>query len=304
MRTLALWLLASQSSLAAQSFQNFGPFMLASDGAGEFASRRFDIDVETSGLLELRYRAPHEHCASLRVHVFVDGREVAVTSPVAPDETTNYLDLGPVHSGDHRVSLQGEGIAGGCNTGRVTAWGGAGTIWTSSGDPSSEASRLPDLVLFERETVNFAGGYHHAGLVLSADARLYTYELPQARLDALPTVSDEGIAKRHWLAAKLDFQRRQVGSVPVAELEHALALARSLAQTSTYPMSRRAGAVDGEVSIDTVYLRDSGESYRRIVLAVRGEEEADLMLPQAAELRVWLDRVMSALVQARGVQEH
>lgn len=167
-------LLAATSSVGAQLFQDFGPFMLDSDGKGELTSSSFDVPITTTGLLELRYQAPSVHCGSLKLHAYVDRREVAISAPVAPNQRTDYLSLGPVQPGSHLVSVRAEGLVGGCNTGRVTSWGGKGTIWTST---SQSPASNPDLgdVVFDKEGANAAWGYHFDGLFIDSKGRLFSF---------------------------------------------------------------------------------------------------------------------------------
>ncbi len=84
--------------------------------------------------LNLQYTVPSTHCASIRVHAFVDSTEVAVSpylghygslpSHSLPKSAT--LSLGNVTAGSHTISLQGEvdGLdCGGGNRG-LASWGG------------------------------------------------------------------------------------------------------------------------------------------------------------------------------------
>jgi hypothetical protein len=112
-------------------FENYGPFSVASDGTGQLSSGMYTIVVRTTGLLQVNYSAPREHCSSLRMHFLVDGLPKATSDVVAPGRSSGYVELGPVEAGEHQLSLQAEGVPGGCNAGFLTSWGGSAMVYTS-----------------------------------------------------------------------------------------------------------------------------------------------------------------------------
>jgi hypothetical protein len=285
-------LLTSLPGNGAEQFQTFAPFMLHSDGAGELASSRYEFTVETSGRLEVRYEAPREHCASLRLHLFVDNHKAADTAPIAPGQQTNYVNLGPVSAGSHRVSLQAEGIQGGCNAGRVTAWGGVVAVWSSVPDSANNPQAL-DLgdVVFEVESINFAWGYQQSGRYITANGDIFSFHIPVQRLNLLPGASDDGLYPAEALAARFESQRQALGTAPRPALEHAKLLARELVKLPHGDTPLRAAANDAGETTYVVYVaNEAKDRYRRIVLTERGDYEWDHPAPQAIELRRWLEQ--------------
>jgi hypothetical protein len=288
----ALTLVAPTRGLCGQQYQTFAPFMLRSDGTGEFASSRYEFAVETSGTLEVRYGAPREHCASLRLHLFVDNHKAADTAPIAPGQQTEYINLGPVPPGKHSVSLQAEGIEGGCNTGRVTAWGGTVTVWTSvqGSVTTTPAATLGDIV-FEVESTNYAWGYLHSGRYITANGDVVGFRIPADRAHLLPGASADGLYSAEALAAKFENQCRALWTLPPASIEHAKTLALALAHLPPGEMTRHEKLYDAGETVYVVYVATGAKDrYRRIVLAERGDYESDNAAPQAAELRHWLDQ--------------
>ena len=112
-------------------FQNYGPFSVASDGTGQLSSAMYTVIVRTTGVLQVNYSAPREHCSSLRMHFLVDGVPKAISDVVAPGHSTGYVELGPVEAGEYQLGLQAEGIPGGCNVGFLSSWGGNAMVYTS-----------------------------------------------------------------------------------------------------------------------------------------------------------------------------
>lgn len=280
------------AGICAGQVQTFAPFMMPSDGLGELASSRYEFTADTTSRLEVRYQAPSEHCASLRLHLFVDGHHVLDTPPIAPAEQTHFMDLGPVTAGSHQVSLRAEGIKGGCNTGRVTAWGGRVTVWTSATDGLPEIdSRYLGAVVFEVEYENFAWGYQHAGRYITAAGDIVGYSVPSELVDAVGDTPTDGLITVEALSTKFGNNRHSLGIAPPAALERAKQLARDLVNVPPGTQPRRPHANDAGAATWAVYVATavSGQ-YRRIALSERGDFEWDHAAPQAAELTRWMDQ--------------
>jgi len=100
---------------------------------GQLCNPPFETPVKTGSVLKIEYVVPG-HCSSIRLHIFVDGKEVTTTGflgwPGASGQfaslpiDTGILDLSPVTPGQHVLALQAEGQVGGCNSGQLIAWGG------------------------------------------------------------------------------------------------------------------------------------------------------------------------------------
>lgn len=67
------------------------------------------------------FTANSNHCSDIIAHIFIDGVEWG-SDLLEPGETTPDFPLEDLQP--HTVGVQAEGIPGGCNTGKVDAWGG------------------------------------------------------------------------------------------------------------------------------------------------------------------------------------
>lgn len=104
----------------------------------------FRVELTTTSVLRIKYDVPAIHCSDIRLHILVDERDVHVTEfigPISGIMTTGTLDLGPVVSGKHSLTLSPEGRVGGCNTGWFYNW--FGTLVVST-DGSIITGRVTD----------------------------------------------------------------------------------------------------------------------------------------------------------------
>ncbi|NEQ08790.1 MAG: hypothetical protein F6K63_20540 [Moorea sp. SIO1G6] len=121
--------------------QNFGPEKVSCTGSGQVCSNRFAIDVTTRGFLKVQYVVPPTHCGPIKIHFYLDGERVTSTDTLgwrgASGQfsrlplTSGKIDLGPVSSGNHSISLEAEGETAGCNRGQLNSWLGNLQVWTS-----------------------------------------------------------------------------------------------------------------------------------------------------------------------------
>jgi hypothetical protein len=102
---------------------------------GQFCTPPFETPpIKTNSLLQIEYLVTHA-CSSIRLHIFVDAKEVRVTEFLGwPGEplplSTGILDLRPVASGQHVLAVEAEGRSGGCNYGHLSFWEGTLLIYT------------------------------------------------------------------------------------------------------------------------------------------------------------------------------
>ena len=97
----------------------------------------FSVNVITAGLLEMQYNV-RGHCSDLRLHILIDNSPVFTTDwlgyqgrvPALPLDT-GLLNLGPVTSGQHTLTLSPEGRVSGCNIGVLRSWAGTLEVTTS-----------------------------------------------------------------------------------------------------------------------------------------------------------------------------
>jgi hypothetical protein len=117
---------------------------------GQLCEPSYPLEIEADELLQVQYTVPPEHCSSVRLHIFVDGALKVTTgflgwigAPPPFDALpldTGLIDLGPVSSGKHLLSVQAEGQEGGCNPPRpieqpdikLERWAGTLHVFTGS----------------------------------------------------------------------------------------------------------------------------------------------------------------------------
>ena len=293
--------LATLPALAgAERMDRAGPFAFRSDDEGQWASP-YTVDIRTDGVLRIAYRAPRAHCSALRVHVSVDESVAAVSAPVGPGQRSEVMDLGRRAPGMHFVSIQPEGVPGGCNTGNLKSWGGTFQIWTSGPDAGPHAPRFadPGEIFLEVERINTGDGVGRTGVHIGVDGAVRLYGTTRSQYFSPPAVSDDDVYGLDWLYGKYGTVPRIDGHVDAAQLVHMLELARSVAAQpapKAMPSDRRRYLTTFNQihSTYSVYLRDPAlGGYRRIEFAGRGVIWTDAR-PAGAELTAWLDRLAPA----------
>ena len=139
---VALMLFAS----AAQAQTTTTTFNVPCTSSGELCSPPFTMPITTSGVLQVQYTASPGHCSNVRVHVLLDGTEVALSAFLAPGASSSVFNLGPVSPGTHTLGLQGEGTIGGCNTGNLANWGGTAAVTVSAASIATTPVPAPGIV--------------------------------------------------------------------------------------------------------------------------------------------------------------
>ena len=139
---VAVGVLAWSAAAQGQTVETTIPdFIVTCTSTGQLCDPPFLVPVETGSVLQVQYAVRSTHCASVRVHLFVDGALEATSDflgwPGAPAPfsdlalDTGLVDLGPVPPGAHVVGVQAEGQVGGCNVGQLPDWGGSLRVVTS-----------------------------------------------------------------------------------------------------------------------------------------------------------------------------
>jgi hypothetical protein len=80
------------------------------------------FDHEGAPGVRIDFTANSSHCSDIIANVLVDGTWVGGIV-VGPGEKDGGIIV-PLTEGTHTIGVQGEGLAGGCNTGRLDSWGG------------------------------------------------------------------------------------------------------------------------------------------------------------------------------------
>jgi hypothetical protein len=97
------------------------------------------IDPRTP-TVKVEFTANGEHCSDIIAHIIVDGQEWG-SKVVGPGQSDGGYEI-PLGSGQHYIGVQGEGITGGCNTGKLASWGGNLNI-EEIGDPYRGDGAVP-----------------------------------------------------------------------------------------------------------------------------------------------------------------
>ena len=101
------------------------------------------VTVWTEGALTVDFTASPGHCSAMIAHVSLDdGAVTRVSEKLDPGVATGPIDLGPVAPGEHVVSIQAEGVVGGCNSGGVANWSGSIVFGISAGADPYPSPRL------------------------------------------------------------------------------------------------------------------------------------------------------------------
>ena len=72
--------------------------------------------------VQIAFTANSGHCSDIIANIIVDGMWVGGIV-VGPGERDGGIVV-PLSAGTHEIGVQGEGLPGGCNTGRLDSWGG------------------------------------------------------------------------------------------------------------------------------------------------------------------------------------
>jgi hypothetical protein len=132
--------------------QNFPVSVTCQTRRGQICNPVFTTSVETGNILRAEYIPPATHCASVRIHFWIDGVYSRTSSYLAstgmPDlpASTGLQDFRPVTAGTHTVGIQAEGQNGGCDTGYLGGWGGTLKVVRSDA-VAAPAAQQPILIV-------------------------------------------------------------------------------------------------------------------------------------------------------------
>jgi len=123
----------------------FGPFTVDCTPSGQLCNNSFSQSIGTLSTLRVQYNASSGHCSNVGVHILVDGVERAVTAFLTPGQSSGFFDVGPVSSGVHVITLNGEGTVSGCNSGNLINWGGTLDVVHESTAIANATTAVPTL---------------------------------------------------------------------------------------------------------------------------------------------------------------
>ncbi len=107
------------------------------NSTGQLCSPAYQEAVSTTGNIFVRFTASPSHCSNINVRISVDGVQWEVLINLFPGQNAGIARLANLSqpsefsAGTHTLSLQAEGIPGGCNTGDLASWSGTLEVWTS-----------------------------------------------------------------------------------------------------------------------------------------------------------------------------
>jgi len=282
-------------------FRSYGPFTVRSHGDGQMSTDQYSINVRTAGKLALSYTAPRLHCASLRMHFSVDGVEKAVSPTVAPGQRTGYIELGPVSPGSHVVALQAEGIVGGCNVGRLTAWEGSAEAWTTliPGDHSNLRSNDLGPLVLEVAHESHGDSFQSDGTYVTDDGSVHRYQFEQGSAPWSPEPHADGTYPEAGLLEKYGHRSELLGRVTAADfgdIKRAAFSLRALDGTPHDMSESPAASVSGnrarstDQTIMRVYRRTQANGdYEVALIAQTGDEVWFNNTNDGIRLRAWLE---------------
>ena len=114
-------------------------FVLPCRGSDPICSDTFQatFQLEREGPVRMRYDAPDAHCSPIRLHVSVDGTDVASSPFLPPEDRSLEIDIGSFPMGEHRLAVQAEIVLGGCSRSQLaSSWGGKISLWSESCVPA------------------------------------------------------------------------------------------------------------------------------------------------------------------------
>jgi hypothetical protein len=101
-------------------------------GGGQLCNSIPTVTVTTASLLQVQFISSSSFaCPNVRIHLIVDGTELAVTGFVAPAGASGFFNLGPVTAGSHVLGFQAEGQIHGCYLGTLGSWAGTVQVVTN-----------------------------------------------------------------------------------------------------------------------------------------------------------------------------
>ncbi len=118
------------------------PFTLTCTSTGQECDASYQQTVTTTSVLTLEFESAWDGCATFSVTFLVDGVPVFTSAPLGPFVSTGPVDAGPVSAGNHLLEVRATGVAGGCDQGTLTSWGGRFTA-TTNDDPVAPTPAEP-----------------------------------------------------------------------------------------------------------------------------------------------------------------
>jgi hypothetical protein len=277
-------------------FRIYGPINVRSSGDSQLSTAVYSINVRTAGKLEVSYTAPRLHCASLRMHFLVDGVEKTVSAEVAPGHRTGYVDLGPVTPGNHVVALQAEGVRGGCNQGKITAWEGSAEVWTTLNHGDHSSLRANDLgqIVFEVAHEHYGDDAGSDGIYVTDDGEVYRYRFESGNVPWSPHPHADGEFAEADLLEKYAHGAELLGRVAATSFAGIKNDGYRLSSRSSPPKLTAIASDNGAIPTDQTTLRVYRRNYANgdyevVLIAAIGAVNWTNDSDAGVRLRAWLE---------------
>ena len=129
-RTLSLCMHRDKGSSAHLVTTAYNVNITCNPAAGEVCNPIYSTSISSEDIVELQFTAAATNCSAITLVVQQDGFDVYYSDPLGPGDSTPVVDVGPVISGTHVLTVQATGVVGGCNVGTLDSWAGTLTVWT------------------------------------------------------------------------------------------------------------------------------------------------------------------------------
>jgi hypothetical protein len=115
---------ASASDSGKGKNTRYFPVSVKCSGNGQDCLSSQEFMVKTRGAIKARFVASGAHCSDIRIIFTVNDRNVAMTGLLKPGAQSRLVDLGEFEPGTYYVGVTAQGIAGGCNNGKLGGFTG------------------------------------------------------------------------------------------------------------------------------------------------------------------------------------
>ncbi len=138
---IVLLVLTSGTPIQAQTF----PMSITCTSTGQTCTPVFStpVTVTQAGPLAITVTAAATHCSNVSYIIALDANVVTTTPFLTPGQSSGPIVSAPVSSGQHIITVQGIGIAGGCNSGTLGSWSGTLVVSQTTNTPTGANVSVP-----------------------------------------------------------------------------------------------------------------------------------------------------------------
>jgi hypothetical protein len=228
------------------------------------------------------------------MHFLLDGMERGVSQPVSPGKSSGYFDFGVVSAGEHVVGLRAEGLAEGCNTGRLVSWGGFAVVRTTAESDAGLDARAASLgaVIFYATSVNYSWGRRRQGIFITASGDVYAFLYEPAQRDWNPAPDAKGRIEVFDLQERFSHHPRWLLKLDEQELKKRQSALASI-EDAMRPTATRGVRYEGDAEFRGAYRLDTASGrYVDVPICTRGGRLEDSSSQDADGLCKWFDSLI------------